>query len=139
MGDIVERAIQGLAVIADLWYTVYWCTIDDSSLQEGEMVEKLPPKRYIGATEVRGKLGRLLNRVHRREEHLVVEKLGIPVAAIISMEDYEHYQRLLVQERHRKLGKKLGEAAKRQGLTEEQLIAEMEEDRRAVYKEMYGF
>ncbi len=46
------------------------------------MIEKLPTKKYIGATEVRNKLGRLLNRVHRREAHLVVEKLGIPVAAI---------------------------------------------------------
>jgi len=102
------------------------------------MVEKLPKGKHIGTTEVRNKLGRLLNRVHRREELLVVEKLGIPVAAIISMADYEHYQRLLAQEYHRELGKKLGREASRQGLTEEQLVAEMEDDRRAVYEEMYG-
>jgi hypothetical protein len=32
----------------------------------------------------------------------------------------------------------LGAEAERQGLTEEQLAAEMEEDEQATYKEMYG-
>ena len=36
------------------------------------------------------------------------------------------------------LGRRLGAEAERQGLTEEQLIAEIEEDRQAVYAEMYG-
>ena len=34
----------------------------------------------IGATEVRNNFGNLLNRIHQGDEHLVVEKLGIPVA-----------------------------------------------------------
>ena len=40
-------------------------------------------QKVIPATEMRNKLGKLLNQVHRNEQHLVVEKLGIPVAAII--------------------------------------------------------
>lgn len=102
------------------------------------MIEKLPVKKTIGATEARNKLGKLLLRVYHGEEHLVIEKLGIPVATIISMEDYKHYRRLLAQEYHRELGNQLGREAKRQGLTEEQLIMEMEEDREAVYDELYG-
>ncbi|NJN82553.1 MAG: type II toxin-antitoxin system Phd/YefM family antitoxin [Caldilineaceae bacterium] len=48
----------------------------------------------LGATELRNQLGKLLNRVQARKEHLLIEKLGIPVAAVISMEEYEEYQRL---------------------------------------------
>jgi prevent-host-death family protein len=94
--------------------------------------------KVIGATEVRNNLGNLLNRVHRGKEQLVVEKLGIPVAVIISIRDYEHYHRLLAWEAHRQLGRRLGEAAIVQGLAEEELLAEMEEDRQAVYEELYG-
>jgi len=95
-------------------------------------------KKVVGATEVRNRLGRLLNRVHRGEEHLVVEKMGIPVAAVISMRDYEHYCRLLAAEKLKNLGHRMGAEARRQGLTEEQLIEEMEEDQTAVYQQMYG-
>lgn len=102
------------------------------------MAEKTPMTKSIGATEVRNNLGNLLNRVHRGQEQLVVEKLGIPVAVIISIKDYEHYRRLLVQEHHIELGRSLAETAEAQDLSEEQLIAEMEEDRRAVYEEIYG-
>jgi prevent-host-death family protein len=102
------------------------------------MIEELPMQKIIGATEVRNNLGRLLNRVHRREEHLVVEKLGIPVAAIISIQDYEQYRRLLSQNMLRDLGRKIGAEANKQGLTEEQLLEELRETRREVFKEQYG-
>lgn len=102
------------------------------------MRETLSMKKTVGATEARNKLGKLLNRVHRGQEHLVIEKLGIPVAAVINMNDYEHYRRLLAQEHLRELSRALGREAKKQGLTEEQLMAEMEEDRRVVYEELYG-
>lgn len=102
------------------------------------MVERLPEKKVIGATEARNKLGKLLNRVYQGQEHLVIEKLGIPVAVMISMRDYEHFRRLLAQEYHRELGRRLGREAEAQGLSEEELIGELEEDRRAVYEEMYG-
>lgn len=102
------------------------------------MIQQLPTTKVIGATEVRNNFGALLNRVHRSREQLVVEKLGIPVAVIINMRDYEEYRRLLVQEYHRELGRQLGAAAKAQGITEEQLIADMEQDRQAIYDEMYS-
>jgi len=63
-----------------------------------------------------------------------VEKLDIPIAAIISIHNYER----LAQEQHRRLGRKLEAIAKVEGLTEEQLIADIEEDRRAMHEEMYG-
>ena len=47
-------------------------------------------------------------------------------------------RRVWAQECLKKLGRALGREAKRQGLTEEALIEEMEKDRRAVYQELYG-
>ena len=49
------------------------------------MIEKLPTKKYMGATEVRNNLGRPLNRVLRGEEHPLDEKLGIPVPPIFRL------------------------------------------------------
>src|SRR5438105_14663457 len=83
------------------------------------MTDRLPVQKIVAATEVRNKLGELLNRVYRREEHLVVEKLGIPVAAIISMKEYEQFRRLLAQQQLLDLGRKVGAEADRLGLTED--------------------
>jgi prevent-host-death family protein len=95
-------------------------------------------KITVGATEVRNHLGTFLNRIYRGDEHLVVEKGGIPVAALISMKEYEQFRRWLTTQIHHDLGRKLGAEFKRQGITEEKLIELMEEDREVVYQERYG-
>jgi prevent-host-death family protein len=102
------------------------------------MNDSLPRQAVIPATEIRNHLGELLNRVYRREEHLVVEKLGNPVAAIISMQDYEQYQRLLASARLIDLGRRVGAEAERQGLTEEKLLEELRAGRVEVYRERYA-
>ncbi|MCL5959732.1 MAG: type II toxin-antitoxin system Phd/YefM family antitoxin [Chloroflexi bacterium] len=102
------------------------------------MRERLPVQKVVPATEVRNKLGRLLNNVYRGQEQLVVEKMGIPVAAIISMREYEHYRRLLAKEMLETLGPELGQEAERQGLTEEGLRKEVRKARDEVFAEMYG-
>jgi prevent-host-death family protein len=102
------------------------------------MAQQLPIQRSIRVTEVRNHLASVLNRVFRGEEQLVIEKSGVPVAAIISMTDYEQYRRYRAQQLHTQLGRELGAEAIKQGLTEEALIASMEEARQAVYDEMYG-
>ncbi len=102
------------------------------------MIESLPVQKVIPATEMRNKLGKLLNQVHRNEQHLVVEKLGIPVAAIISMKDYEQYRRLFAAHQLTAIGRKAGTEAERKGLTEEQLHKELERTRKAVFREAYA-
>jgi prevent-host-death family protein len=102
------------------------------------MAEKVSMKKVVAATEVRNHFGTFLNRVYRGDEHLVVEKSGIPVAALISMKEYEQFRRWLATHLHHELGRQLGAEYKRRGITEEQLIEEMDEDRKAVYHEMYG-
>ena len=102
------------------------------------MAEKLPQTLKIGVTEVRKNLGGILNLVHKGEEHVVVEKLGAPVAAIINIQDYEQYRQLLAQRMHRELGRKVGAEALKQGITPEQLLEEIKETRKTLFKEEYA-
>lgn len=97
----------------------------------------------IPATKAHRKFGELVRRVFSGNEHFIVEKDGLPVAAIVSIQEYEafmkereHQEQKL--QRFRKLARKLGQEAERQGLTEEQLMKELEEDQEAVYQELYG-
>ena len=102
------------------------------------MHERLPMQKVVPATEVRNNLGRLLNSVYRSEEYLVVEKMGIPVAAIISMKDYEQYRRLLAAHQLTAFGRKVGAEAQRQGLTEAKHQKELKQTRKAVFRETYA-
>ena len=53
------------------------------------MKEKNPMLVTITASEARVHFGEMLKKVHSGRTRLVVEKGGIPVAAIVSMEDLE--------------------------------------------------
>jgi prevent-host-death family protein len=92
----------------------------------------------IGATEARSHFADLLKRVHRGKEHLIVEKGGIPVAAIIGMREYDDFLRWRAQQAARTLGVALDEQAARVGIDEERLTVLLEEDRQALYDERYG-
>jgi prevent-host-death family protein len=56
------------------------------------MPRQEPLVETINVTEARRGWSDLLNRVFRREARVVVEKSGIPVAAIISIRDFELFQ-----------------------------------------------
>jgi prevent-host-death family protein len=45
-------------------------------------------------SDVRGQFNALVNRVYRRETRVVVEKSGIPVAALVSLEDLARLKEL---------------------------------------------
>lgn len=42
-------------------------------------------------TKARVNLGALIKRVHNNREHFILEKDGIPVAALLSVDEYEDY------------------------------------------------
>lgn len=54
--------------------------------------------QVMKASDVRQQWSQLLNKVFRGETQIVVEKSGIPVAAVISAEDLERFK-LLEQQR----------------------------------------
>lgn len=57
------------------------------------MREHEPMTQTINVTQARQEFGQLLNRVFRRETRVIVEKSGIPVAAIVSADDLDALQR----------------------------------------------
>ena len=83
----------------------------------------------IGATEV---------RIHQGSEHLVVEKLGIPVAVLISVKEYEQFQHWQAAQLHQTLSQSVSREAEAQDLTEEELLNELRDTRRQVFNETYG-
>jgi prevent-host-death family protein len=60
----------------------------------GEMAKPEPMTKTIKASEARQHFSQLLNEVFRGESRVLVEKSGIPVAAIISAEDFKRLARL---------------------------------------------
>jgi len=92
----------------------------------------------IGATEARSHFADLLKRVHRGKEHLIIEKGGIAVAALIGMREYDDFQRWRAQQELRSIGQAMADHAQRAGMDEAALTAALEADRRAVYAAHYG-
>lgn len=60
----------------------------------GDMRKQEPAIRTINASAARQQWSELLNKVFRRETRVVVEKSGIPVAAIIAADDLQRLMRL---------------------------------------------
>ena len=54
-------------------------------MQTKTMVSRLP------LTKARVNLGSLIRRVHNNKEHFILEKDGIPVAALLDVDEYEDY------------------------------------------------
>lgn len=65
------------------------------------MRERNPMTETINASQVRQQWSRLINKVFRGETRVVVEKSGIPVAAIISAEDLSRLNQLEDERRQR--------------------------------------
>lgn len=63
-----------------------------------------PTVKVMPATEARIHFGEVLKRVHSGREHVIVEKDGLQVAAILSRADYEQYRRLLALQELAKSG-----------------------------------
>lgn len=51
----------------------------------------------LNASDVRANWSQLLNKVFRGETEVLVEKSGIPVAAIVSTQDYQKLQQIKKQ------------------------------------------
>lgn len=97
----------------------------------------------IPATQAHRQFGDLVRRTFSGKEHFIVEKDGLPVVAILSMTEYEE----LMKERERReerlhefrqLARDMGQEYERRGLTEEDVLAELEKTREDVYRERYG-
>ena len=92
----------------------------------------------IKASEGHRAFGKLLRRVYRSNEHLIVERDGFPVAVLMSYQEYEKLTRQQALASFDQFSRNLGREAEREGLTEEQLAEELEAVKRQVFEEKYG-
>jgi prevent-host-death family protein len=51
-------------------------------------MKNAPTVRVVSATEAKNRFGEIIKHAYAADEHLIVEKSGIPVVAIIPMADY---------------------------------------------------
>jgi prevent-host-death family protein len=58
------------------------------------MREQQPMTQTMKISEVKNQLSSVVNRVYRKEARVLVEKAGIPVAALVSADDLNRLQQL---------------------------------------------
>jgi prevent-host-death family protein len=95
-------------------------------------------QRTITATEMRRNFGAVIRRMRRRHEHTIIQSSGESVAVILPMAEYE---RLMKSERLAALDdltRNLGRQVEQSGLSEKELMAELEGTKRQVFEEHYG-
>lgn len=97
----------------------------------------------IPATMAHRQFGDLLRRAFSGKEHFIVEKDGLPVVAILSVAEYEELMRERERqqerlERFRAAARALGESYDQQGLSEDDVLALLEQTREQVFREHYG-
>jgi prevent-host-death family protein len=108
-----------------------------------EFVMAARERKYstVSATEVQRHFRDVLRRLQEEGGPLVIERDGVPAAALVPMEELEQLQKMLAAENLQRLDelrKSLQAAAADQGLTEEMLLEQMRETRRTLYEERYG-
>ena len=95
------------------------------------MITKIP------ISKARVKLGELTNKVFKKENVYILSKSGLPIAAIINMEEFERLG-LVRLDQLNDLGISLGREADKKNINEEKLEEMMEETRTQVYQKRYG-
>jgi len=96
-------------------------------------------QRIVTATEMRRNLRAIIQRLGKRREHAIIQSSGSPVAVLLSVAEYEQ----LVARRRRKaafhdFARRLGREVEKRGLSEQELMAELEQTKRQVFAEQYG-
>jgi len=98
----------------------------------------IPSVTTIPATEVRNHFGEMLKRVYRGTEKLVVEKDGLPIAAILSHAEFEEYRRMKSLTLLEQLNRAVNKDLESQGYTDEQALKDLRAIKKSVYQETYG-
>ncbi|MFQ6099878.1 MAG: type II toxin-antitoxin system Phd/YefM family antitoxin [Anaerolineae bacterium] len=91
----------------------------------------------ITATEAKNRFGEVIRRVCKGGETLIVERGGLPVMAIVPMQEYQA-SGMRKQARFARAVRAAAQEAETLGLTEDQVERETREIRQDVYRERYG-
>lgn len=95
-------------------------------------------QRIVTTTEMRRDFSLVVRRLNKRREHALIQSKGAPVAVLLSVTEYDdfmRYKRLVVFE---KFTREFGKEIEKQDLSEEELMAKLEETKREVFRERYA-
>jgi prevent-host-death family protein len=67
-------------------------TIGRRRAEEAHMTQRVPVETAMKLTDAKQQLSRVVNEVARGESWIVVEKSGLPVVAIISVDEYRRFK-----------------------------------------------
>jgi PHD/YefM family antitoxin component YafN of YafNO toxin-antitoxin module len=88
---------------------------------------KPPMVRHLPITKARINLGAVVRQVHLNKEYVVLEKDGIPIAALMDAEEFEDYLELRDPEVKRHIAASTKEYREGKSFPAEDLIAESKE------------
>ena len=95
----------------------------------------------ISASQAKAHLSHLMAQVAYRGERYVIERRGKPLAALVSLEEFDALERLQGQQRQAQLSRLAARAAQESGAvepTEEEIVEAVRATRDALYDERCG-
>ena len=107
------------------------------------MLQEKTQRVTLRSTEVQRNFREVVNRAGSGNEHIIVERDGLPIIVMISLAEYQ----LLMREREQReerlkkfeaAARRAGQEFERLGLSEEDVMAHLEETKQEVYKDQYG-
>ena len=106
------------------------------------LIEK-PERVTLRSTDVQRNFREVVNKAAAGHEHIIVERDGLPLVVMLSVAEYESLmrERELRAERLKRFeaaARRVGQTYERLGLSEEDVMAQLEETKQEVYNELYG-
>lgn len=94
----------------------------------------------VRSTDLQRKFRDVINRAGSGREHIIVERDGLPVIAMISMAEYDQLmrERELRIKRFNDAARALNKEANEHGVTEEQILEGSDDIREELFREQYG-
>jgi prevent-host-death family protein len=100
--------------------------------------EAMASQRTITATEIRRNFNTIIEWLHQHHEHAIIQQSGTPVAVLLPIAEYEQFLRYKRRMIFDQFTRDLGQEVEERGLSEEELMNELEETKREVFLEQYG-
>lgn len=89
--------------------------------------QKPPPTvQHLPLTKFRQSVGQVLNRVNRERQYVVVERGGLPVAAVMNIDEFEDYLELRDSQARRDIARSQEDVEAGRVRPAEDLLAELE-------------
>jgi PHD/YefM family antitoxin component YafN of YafNO toxin-antitoxin module len=98
-------------------------------------IETMP---VITTAELQRDADAIVQRLKQRHERALINSDDTPMVVMLPLEDYEALKRYERLRAFDKLTHAIGQAVEKSGLSEDALMAELEETKREVFAETYG-